>query len=136
MIIKVKKILEQKDVKFANGKLVKKTQFMTDNNEVMDTFALIQNDEEYEGEVIENSFGKLFKKLPKINKQTPLKSDPDTMLIAYAEHIISSFIEAGVIKEPKDAARQLSNFSEVFFRIYDSRKNTNKNVINSDEAPF
>lgn len=134
MTIKIKQILNTSNITTKDGKTLTKTQFLTEDNQVMETFAKVEAGQSYEGEVTENQYGKLFKKNKENKPFGGAKSDPDTMLIAYSKDITVAFINAGVIKEPKEAAKQIQNFSKVFFELYDKRK-SGEQVIEKKEEP-
>jgi hypothetical protein len=136
MKIKVKKVLSTRSIpkKDGSGNFTK-TQFLTEADDVLDTFGSVEVGQEYEGEVEENQYGKTFKKANSGFKggfqRQP--ADPDTMLISYAKDLVVAFINAGKIKSEEVAGKQVRNFSELMFGLYKAHKN-GKTVVSKVEV--
>ena len=120
MKLKIKKITGQKDITTKDGRNLTKTQFITENDEVLDTFGSIEVGQEYEGDVKENEYGKTFTKTKTGKPFMARQADPNTMLISYAKDVVTAFIEKGTIEDEKEAAKQILNFTVLFKKAYDS----------------
>jgi len=136
--IKIKKILSTNTINI-NGKDLPKYQILTEDDEVMETFSNLEVGQEYEGEVTEDpKYGKKFKRTGgggfKGFGGFGAKSDPDTMLMAYAKDIVVSLIKTDKIKKADEASKILRSFTALMFGIYDNRK-TGKQIIAKKEEP-
>lgn len=125
MKVKIDKVLESVDKTSKSNKPYTLTTFTdTDGKLYKDVYGKFEAGQEVEGEWKTDDYGTKFE-VAKSNsgfKGGFSKSDPDTMLIAYAKDLVVAFITAGVIKDEKEAASQLVNFSKITCMVYDKRK--------------
>jgi hypothetical protein len=60
-----------------DGKTLTKHQILTEDDQVMDTFAKVEEGQSYEGDITENAYGKLFKKSQQ-GFSAGMRNDPNT----------------------------------------------------------
>jgi len=76
-MIKVRKILRSREVTFKDGTKRTKTEFLTDSDDLLDTFGTIEEGKEYEGTIKEDEFGKHFQKARTGGAMRPAYVDPE-----------------------------------------------------------
>ncbi len=131
MKVKVKKIDGTRTVNI-NGKDLTVTKFITEDDQIVETFSKISEGEEMEGEITEDKYGKKFKRARTGQGGFGRTSNPNTMLISYAKDVVCALIEAGKVKEKTDAADLVRSFSTLFFGIYE-KKEAGQSVLPKEE---
>jgi len=63
MKVKVKKIDSTKDITTKDGRTLKKTTFLSEDDQILNTFSSVEVGQEYEGDIKEDNFGKQFTKI-------------------------------------------------------------------------
>lgn len=74
------------------------------------------------GHIEDGQYGKKFVKGQSsgFSKGGFTKADPNTMLLAYSKDVVVAFINAGKIKEEKEASIQITNFVTLFRGLYNT----------------
>jgi hypothetical protein len=137
--MKIEQILGSSPLEM-NGKTLTKTQFLS-GGQVYFTFAKVKAGEDREEESRREFTKQDGTKEITIKFKSDGgsggkfgKSDPNTMLIAYSKDIVVAFINAGKIKEEKEAATQITNFTTLFKGLYD-KLSKGENPIKTPENP-
>lgn len=123
MKVKVAKIVSTRTIKLKDGREATVTKFTTTDGDLMETFGSVEAGKEYEGNVIENDYGKTLriKPLPSQSKRNAAftrGADVNAMLIAYGKDITVSLIAAGIIKDEDGAERAWKKFYALSRELY------------------
>lgn len=136
-MITIKKIVSTKQVPKKDGSgSFPVNQVLTTDDEVGDVMGNVKEGDQLEGIWEETQYGKRFKKAGGDKKFfAGAKSDPNTMLIAYAKDIVVAMTNTGLVKTGEKISEQIRNFSQLFFGIYDLRTQGKKVIEPKKEAP-
>lgn len=141
--MKIDQVLQTTNITTKDNKQLKKTQFLS-GGQVYYTFSDVKAGDERE-EVGRKEFTKndgTVETTISFKSNTTggrggfggAKSDPDTMLIAYASQTVVAMINAGLLKDPEDIAKQIRNFATLYLGIFKQHKE-GKDILPKKEEP-
>ena len=139
MKVKVAKVLEKQN---KVSKTTNRTYLLTTFNDedgkyYKEVYGDLNEGQEVDGEWKKDSYGN---DKFEITRQSSgrggfgAKSDPTSFYLAYSKDIVTAFISAGIIKDPKEAATQWTNFATLGKKLYDDLS-AGHNPIKTPEKP-
>jgi hypothetical protein len=123
MKVIAQEIINLEDKMSKAGRPYKTTDFKGNDGKLYkDIYGEIKQGQEVEGEWKDEGYGMRFKITQPERSggfKGGFKSDPNTMLVSYAKDVAVALIQSGGLKESKEIAKEILNFTQLFRNAYD-----------------